>query len=91
MLRFLPVQRPSLSLADHFRWTRRRSILRGSGVGVSHLVSDLFCAYARFFAHISHLLLPTFADQVRFLITWEAVEHEGPYVFHRPLAFLGPS
>jgi len=35
------------------------------------------------------LFLLTSADQVRFLITWEAVEHEGPYVlrlssFHCP-------
>jgi hypothetical protein len=78
MRRFLPVPGPSLLLVAHFRWTTRRSISRGSGVGVSHLVSYLVILSSRTRVHISPLSWPTVADQVRFLITWEAVEHEGP-------------
>jgi hypothetical protein len=53
MLRFLPVQSPSLSLAGPFRWMRHRSISHGSAVGVSRLVNYLFFAHARLFAHTS--------------------------------------
>jgi hypothetical protein len=79
--RSLLVQSPSLLLDDHSRWMRRRSISRDSDVGVSLLVSYLTSPRALLRSHMPLSSLPVFADEVRFLITWEAVEHDGPYVF----------
>src|SRR6266849_3922501 len=79
--RSLLVQSPSLSLGVHARWMRRRSISRDSDVGVSLSVSYL-TSPPPFSAQVCYSPPCRFSlMKVRFLITWEAVEHDGPYVF----------
>ena len=81
MLRSLPVQRPSLLLDVRSRWTRRHNISRDSVVGVSLSVSYLPLPRALLRLHMSLAPCRFSPIKVRFLITWEAVEHDGPYVF----------
>jgi hypothetical protein len=77
--RSLLEQSLSRSLDDHSRWMRRRSISRDSDVGVSPSVSYLTSPRA-LRSQMPLFPLPGSPMKVRFLITWEAVEHDGPYV-----------
>jgi hypothetical protein len=83
MPRFHKVQRPLLLSDAHSRLTRPPNISPDSGAGVLRSVGRSF-----FFHPLSAHIYTTISSLVRFLITWEAVEHAGPYVLHLPAIFL---
>lgn len=82
---------------SHFRRTsiparRGAAASRATPTLGSHFRSVIFPRRAPFSSYICHSPFCGFSViKVRFLITWEAVEHDGPYVIYLHLTILAPA